>query len=70
VHCVRTGACARRRISPPADTAYSIPAAVRVKGKTVAGYVTVETVQGFTTASPDDPAVVNSSPTLNRRALR
>jgi hypothetical protein len=41
-----------------ADTFFSVPAYVSVKGKTVSGYVTVETVEGFTTPTDNDPAVV------------
>jgi hypothetical protein len=41
-----------------ADTFFSIPARVSAKGKTVAGYVTVETREGFSIATDDDPAVV------------
>ena len=49
---------ALKRVSPTADTYFSVPAAVKVKGRTVAGYVTVETVQGFSTPDDNDPAVV------------
>jgi hypothetical protein len=46
------------RISASADTFFSVPCAVRVKGKTVSGYLTVETAQGYSTdAGDDDPAV-------------
>jgi hypothetical protein len=41
-----------------ADTFFSIPARVSAKGTTVAGYVTVETREGFSTATDDGPAVV------------
>jgi hypothetical protein len=41
-----------------ADTFFSIPARVNVGRKTVSGYATVETLAGFTTDMPDDPAVV------------
>ena len=41
-----------------ADTFFSIPASVKVNGRTVSGYVTTETVDGWTTATDDDPAVV------------
>jgi hypothetical protein len=41
-----------------ADTFFSVPASVSVKGKTVSGYVTVETVEGWTTPTDGDPAVV------------
>lgn len=46
------------RIAATADTFFSVPAAVKVKGKTVAGYVTVETQDGWTTVTETDPAVV------------
>ena len=41
-----------------ADTFFSIPASVKVKGKTVSGFVSVETLAGYTTPTADDPAVV------------
>lgn len=41
-----------------ADTFFSIPCSVSCKGKTVSGYVTVETVEGWTTPTEDDPAIV------------
>lgn len=41
-----------------ADTFYSVPCTITVKGKTVSGYVTVETLAGFSTPTEDDPAVV------------
>jgi hypothetical protein len=40
------------------DTFFSIPGRVSVKGKTVSGYVTVETVQGFSTPTDGDPVIV------------
>lgn len=40
-----------------ADTFFSIPARVRARGKTVSGYVTRETLDGFDTETEDDPAV-------------
>jgi hypothetical protein len=47
-----------------ADTAFSIPARVSAKGTTVAGFITVETRDGYTTATADghDPAVVKFVP--------
>jgi hypothetical protein len=45
-----------------ADTAFSIPARVSAKGTTVAGFVTVETREGYSTATEDDPAVVKFVP--------
>lgn len=50
------------RISSTADTFFSIPAAVRFQGKTVSGYVTVETVSGLSTATDSDPAIVRFIP--------
>lgn len=51
---VRT--CAR--VSATADTFFSVPAAVKVKGRTVAGYISISTRAGFDTPTDDDPAVV------------
>lgn len=50
-----------------ADTFFSIPAFVYAKGKRVYGYVTIETVGGFTTESPDDPATVKFVPYRYRK---
>jgi hypothetical protein len=50
-----------------ADTFFSIPARVSAKGTTVAGYVTVSTREGFSTATEDDPAVVQFRPYLYRK---
>lgn len=47
-----------KRIAQTADTFFSIPAAVNVGKRTVSGYVTVETAEGMSTETPDDPAVV------------
>lgn len=47
-----------KRIAQTADTFFSIPASVTVRGKTVAGYVTTETVSGMSTATDDDPTIV------------
>lgn len=48
-----------KRISITSDTFFSVPAAVTVDGKTVAGYITIETLDGFTTLDTDaDPATV------------
>jgi hypothetical protein len=46
------------RVAPFADTAFSVPAAVKVKGRTVSGFVMVETLGGWDTPSEEDPAVV------------
>lgn len=47
-----------KRIAQTGDTFFSIPASMTVKGKTVAGYITVETLAGYSTETPDDPAIV------------
>jgi hypothetical protein len=47
-----------KRIAATADTFFSVPASVVVNGRTVAGYVTVETLAGYSTETADDPAVV------------
>ena len=50
---------ALKRIAPTADSFFSVPASVTVGGRTVAGYVTVETLDGFTTYYDEtDPQVV------------
>ena len=41
-----------------ADTFFSMPAAVSVKGKTVTGFITTCTEQGFSTESDTDRTVV------------
>lgn len=41
-----------------ADTFFSVPASVQVRGRTVSGYVTVETVSGWGIPTDDDPAIV------------
>lgn len=50
-----------------ADTFFSVPCRVQAHGKTVAGYVTVETVDGYSTPTDDDPAVVRFVPYTYRR---
>lgn len=46
------------RLSPlGADTFFSIPGRVSVRGKTVSGYLTRETADGWTTETDGDPAV-------------
>lgn len=47
-----------KRIAATADSFYSTPASVTVRGRTVAGYVTIETISGLSTATPADPAVL------------
>lgn len=46
------------RLSESADTFFSIPAAVKVNGKSVSGYVTTESLAGLSTESEGDPAAV------------
>jgi hypothetical protein len=41
-----------------ADTFFSVPAVTTVKGKTVTGFVSVSSRDGFDTPTEDDPAVV------------
>lgn len=41
-----------------ADTFFSVPAAVDVRGRRVSGFVTVETAEGSSTETEGDPAVV------------
>jgi hypothetical protein len=45
-----------------ADTFFSVPCRVQAHGRSVAGYVTVETRDGWTTATDADPAVVKFVP--------
>lgn len=49
---------ALKRISETADTFFSVPAAVTVKGKTVSGYITVTTMSGSSVPTEDDPSVI------------
>jgi hypothetical protein len=56
-----------KRISATADTLFSIPASVTVKGRTVAGFVTVQTIEGFSTPTTSDPYVVRFFPYKNRK---
>jgi hypothetical protein len=50
-----------KRLGLP-DTMFSVPAAVTVNGRTVTGFVTVQTRGGFSTASDDDPMIVRFIP--------
>lgn len=50
-----------KRISQTSDTFFSIPASMTVKGKTVAGYITVETI-----ASRRCQVIVKFVPYLHR----
>jgi hypothetical protein len=45
-----------------ADTFFSIPTRVSAKGTTVTGYVTVESEQGYSVPTDDDPAIVKFFP--------
>lgn len=47
-----------KRIAETADTFFSVPASIVVKGKTVAGYVTTETEEGLSTDTKADPACI------------
>lgn len=47
-----------KRIAETADTFFSVPCAVTVAGRTVAGYLTIEARSGLSTTSDSDPAVV------------
>lgn len=58
---------ATARLAETADTFFSIPAAVKVKGKTVAGFVTLETLKGYSVESEGDPAVLKFVPYLYRK---
>jgi hypothetical protein len=44
-------------VTAEADTFFSLPAKVYVKGKTVAGFLTRSTLEGWSTPTDDDPAV-------------
>lgn len=50
-----------------ADTFFSIPASVCVNRTRVAGYVTRETLQGYSTEMPNDPAVWKFIPYTYRK---
>lgn len=47
-----------KRIAPTADTFFSVPAAMTVRGRTVAGYITIECESGSSVETDDDPSVV------------
>lgn len=55
------------RIAATADTFFSTPAAVKAYGKTVAGYLTIETVSGLSTPIESDPAIVRFVPFKYRK---
>lgn len=56
-----------KRIAITSDTFFSVPASVTVAGKTVAGYVTVQTLEGWSTPTDSDPAVVKFIPYQYRK---
>lgn len=56
-----------KRIAACADTFFSTPASVTVRGRTVAGFITLETRSGMSTATPDDPAVLRFFPYKYRK---
>lgn len=45
-------------IADTADTFFSVPASVKVGGKTVSGFITVESAEGFTCTTDLDPDTV------------
>jgi hypothetical protein len=55
------------RIAGTADTFFSVPAAVKVSGRTVAGYVTFETVEGWSTETDGDPRIARFVAYKNRK---
>lgn len=57
VLCIDGKVRATKRIASTADTFFSVPAAVVVKGRTVSGYVTTSTVSGSSVVTDDDPMV-------------
>lgn len=51
-----------KRIAQTADTWFSVPASVEVKGKTISGYISTETIEGSSVVATDDnPAIVKFS---------
>lgn len=58
---------ALKRIAETADTFFSVPASVTYRGKTIAGYVTVECLDGSSVPTEDDPGVVRFIPYSYRR---
>lgn len=56
-----------KRIAQNPDTLFYIPAAVSVRGKTVAGYVSVETLGGFSKETPGDPTVAKFVAVTNKK---
>ena len=56
-----------KRIATTADTYFSVPASISYQGRTVSGYVTIETRDGFSVSTDDDPEVVKFRPNLYGR---
>jgi hypothetical protein len=47
------------RVTAHADTFFSVPARVKgVRGLTITGYLTTDTVDGYSTATPENPAIL------------
>jgi hypothetical protein len=58
-----------KRIALCADSFYSVPAAVTVKGKTVSGFITFETMDGFSLGLPDNPEIVKFIATGSNKSV-
>lgn len=56
-----------KRVASTADTFFSVPATVTVRRKSVAGYITIQTVSGLSTESPEDPWIVRFIPYTYRK---
>lgn len=56
-----------KRIAETADTFFSTPASVEVRGKTVAGYITTATASGLSTGTDADPMYLEFRPYKYRR---
>lgn len=56
-----------KRLAETADTFFSTPASMTIKGRTVAGYVTLESIAGYSTCTADDPLVVKFVPYKYRK---
>lgn len=67
------GKIRRATIVNRADTFFSVPARVRANGKTVTGYISVLSRDGYDTVTADDPAVYHFTAYLygkNHNAIR
>ena len=56
------GAIRRAYVTAYPDTHFSVPARVSLDGRKVAGFVTVETVAGWSTPTADDPLIYRFVP--------